>query len=248
MLLLILLTTPGNGLLSVFDADVVVGRLEDPLKDEPETVIIGDSSFAPDDSTFWEKLESQPARKLVHTSTRKGIAAMGITQAECPASGFVYFHDGLVRVMIGRASRAKDVVWAGNPDEPKLRIGGILCPRNSFETFMEKAREETQAWDSTDLHVLNTFMDRVCEHSHNRNATLLKKDIEDANIKYFGALERSEDNSQFFAQMSHELRTPFHGVMGKHLFLKFNEAFLLATQQPCLIIIYRIPRLFIQDV
>ena len=207
-------------MLKVFDADVIVGRLEDPLQDEPETVVLGDSSCAPDDATFWKKLENQPVRQLVHTSTRDGVTAMGITEEECPASGFVYFQDGLVRMLLGRAQRAKDVAWAGNPDEAKLRIGGILCPRNSFETFMEKARQETRAWDSTDLHVISTFMDRVCEHSHNRNATLLKNAIEDANVKYFDALERSEDNSQFFAQMSHELRTPFHGVMGKFGYLK----------------------------
>lgn len=196
-----------EGLLKVFDVDVLVGKLEDPLKDEPETVILGDKRLAPDDVTFWKQLESQPARKLICCSTREDIEALGISEKQCPASGLVFFQDGLVKMMLGRSEQSHCVRWAGNPDEPKLRIGGILCPRNSFETFMHKAKKETRSWNQRDLHVISTFMDRICQHSHNRNAMILKHDIEDANVKYFDAMERSEDNSQFFAQMSHELRT-----------------------------------------
>lgn len=204
----------GKGLLQVFDADVIVGRIQDAHKDEPDLVVLGDKDLVPAVDGFWDHFKSHERRKLLTLQTRKAVSELGLTEEVCPASGFVYFQDGLVQMMLGRGLRSKDVIWAGNPDEPKLRIGGILCPRNSFDTFMEKARKETRAWSATDLHVISTFMVRVCEHSHSRTTNLLKNDIENANLKYFDALERSNDNCQFFAQMSHELRTPFHGVMG----------------------------------
>ncbi|CAB9512454.1 Phytochrome-like protein cph1 [Seminavis robusta] len=203
-----------DNLLKVFQADVICGLITDPLKDEVERIVLGDKSLAPTEDSFWERFASHPKRKIVSIHTREEVSAIGLTPVDSPASGFVYFQDNLLKIMIGRGLRVKDVRWAGNPDEPKLRIGGILSPRHSFETFMEKARKETRAWTSTDHHVITTFMDRICDHSHNRMATLLKNDIEEANIKYYNALARSEDNTLFFAQMSHELRTPFHGVMG----------------------------------
>lgn len=101
--------------------------------------------------------------------------------------------------------RSRDVVWAGNPDEPKLRIGGILCPRNSFAQFMEKAHKESRAWSTQDLHVITVFRDRICEHAHNWMMRLLQNDIEDTNKKYLNAIDRAKDNYEFFAHMSHEL-------------------------------------------
>jgi signal transduction histidine kinase len=73
---------------------------------------------------------------------------------------------------------------------------------------------EARAWSKADLHVISTFLDRVCEHFHMRMMQQLKNDIELANVKYFDALERVAENSDWFAHMSHEIRTPFHGVMG----------------------------------
>ena len=125
---------------------------------------------------------------------------MGITEEECPACGIVYFRDGLVQIMLGRGLRSRDVRWGGDPDAPKLRINGILNPRKSFETFMEKARKESRAWSSSDLHVISALTDRICEHSHNRMMSLLKNDIEDANKKYFNAIARARENNNFFVR------------------------------------------------
>lgn len=87
---------------------------------------------------------------------------------------------------------------SGNPDEPKLRIGGILCPRNSFDIFMEKARQESRSWSLSDVSVFQAFMVRVCEFSHMRMMSSLKDGIEQANVKYYEAIGRAQENREFF--------------------------------------------------
>jgi chemotaxis family two-component system sensor kinase Cph1 len=169
--------------------------------------------LVPKDS-FWTKMSSYQNRELCVISTRKALTDIKLTQEECPASGIVFFQEGRTQIMIGRAMRSKDVVWAGNPDEPKLRIGGILNPRNSFTQFIEKARKESRAWTVQDISVISVLRDRICEHSYAYMMGLLRGDIQDANRKYLAAIDRARDNYEFFAHMSHELRTPFHGVMG----------------------------------
>jgi two-component system, chemotaxis family, sensor kinase Cph1 len=110
--------------------------------------------------------------------------------------------------------RSRDVKWLGSPDLPKLRINGMLNPRSSFEMFLEKARLESKAWSTADLQAILVFKDRFCSgHQHEWMTVLLKNDIEEANMRYFSAMDRASDNSDFFAHMCHELRTPFHGVM-----------------------------------
>ena len=182
------------------DADVLVGKIQDPTKEEADTVIVGDKSLAPSDA-IWKYFKDHPNRELCAVSTRKGLQDLKIPEEACPSCGVVYFRDGLVQVIVGRGLRAKDVRWGGNPDEPKLKIGGILNPRKSFEIFMEKAKKETRAWSTSDLHVISSLMDRVCEHSHNRMMSLLKSDIEDANVKYFNAISRARENNNFFVSL-----------------------------------------------
>lgn len=206
----VLLYLLGPDILQIVDADVLVARIQDPTKQDKNSTIVGDKTLVPGEA-FWSKFRTHPTRELCAVNTRKAIEQMGLSKEACPASGIVYFRDGLVQIMLGRGLRSKDVRWGGNPDEPKLRIGGVLNPRNSFDTFMEKAKKESRAWTTKDLHVATALMDRVCEHSHNRMMTLLKSDIEEANVKYFNAISRARENSSFFAQMSHEIRTPVSG-------------------------------------
>ena len=105
----------GNGLLKVFDADVIVGRIKDPLQEEPELVVLGDPSLAPNSDDFWDKVGQKisKSRQIIKINTRLGITEMGLTEQDCPASGFIFFQDGLVQVMVGRGLRSKDVIWAG---------------------------------------------------------------------------------------------------------------------------------------
>ena len=203
----------GENILELVDADILVACIEDPRKNEGDSLVVGDVTLAPKNH-FWERFKTHPNRQLCTCSTRAAIAAMGLTEEDCPASGFVYFREGRTQIMLGRALRSMDVVWAGDPDAPKLRIGGILNPRASFNQFMEKAKKESRSWSASDLNAIRVFRDHVCQHSHQWIMSLLKTDIDEANQKYMNALDRAQDNYQFFAHMSHELRTPFHGVMG----------------------------------
>jgi len=138
-----------------------------------------------------------------------------LTLEECPASGFIFFRYGPTKIFLGRKARSVDVTWGGNPDEPRLFQDGSLNPRTSFEAFMEKARKEARAWSPQDENVVLILRDGICsERSHDWMVALLKTDIEEANMRYYSAIDRAQDNSHFFAQLCHELRTPFHGVMG----------------------------------
>lgn len=203
----------GSEILYVVDADVLVGHVQDPRDSENDSVVIGDKSLAPSDF-FWSKFANLPNRELCALSTRAALDARGVTAEECPACGIVVFREGRTFILLGRKERSRDVAWGGNPDEPKLRIGGILCPRTSFETFMKKAQMESRSWSSQDLNVISVLRDRICEQAHNWMMKLLENDIQSTNQKYMNAIDRARDNYEFFAHMSHELRTPFHGVMG----------------------------------
>lgn len=188
-------------MLLALDADVLVARVNEATKEQPEYVVIGDNELVPSEA-LWKHFSTLEPREVYAADTRKAIAAMGLTEQDCPACGVAYYRDGLVQVMLGRGLRSNDVAWAGNPDEPKLRIGGILCPRNSFDMFMEKARKESRSWSTSDIHVFVAFMVRVCEHSHNRMRATLKSGIEDANMKYFNAISRAEENCEFFVSFA----------------------------------------------
>lgn len=184
-------------MLRLLDADVLVAKVHDAAKEEPEIVVIGDRTLVPGEAV-WKHFSSKQPREVYAADTRRAIAAMGLSETDCPACGIAYYRDGLVQIMLGRALRGKDVVWAGNPDQPKLRIGGILCPRNSFDMFMEKARKESRSWSTSDIHVFQAFMLRVCEHSHNRMMVTLKSGIQDANMKHLNAISRAKENCEFF--------------------------------------------------
>lgn len=186
----------GKELLHVLDADVLVGRIEEPGREEADCVVIGDGTLVPG-RAFWENFSARPSKEIYAVNTRAAIASVGLTEADCPASGVAYFQEREVQIMVGRGLRSKDVVWAGNPDEPKLRIGGILNPRHSFEIFMEKAKKESRAWSTSDIDIISALMDRVTEHSHNCTMKVLKSGIEEANQKYFNAISRSKENCEF---------------------------------------------------
>jgi two-component system, chemotaxis family, sensor kinase Cph1 len=200
----------GRELLDIVGADVLV-----TLLDRGKVIVAGDKSLVPNEKA-WKILSKHPSGELWTASTRADIRGLGLSEEDCPASGFVYFHEGTTQLFLGRRSIFKDVKWAGKPDQPKLRDAqGMLNPRNSFEMYMEKAKQESRSWSTSDLNVVLVLKDRVCSgHAHEWMTALLRNDIEEANIRYFAAMDRAKDNSDFFSHMCHELRTPFHGVMG----------------------------------
>jgi light-regulated signal transduction histidine kinase (bacteriophytochrome)/CheY-like chemotaxis protein len=204
----------GKKIIEICDADVLVAKVENVATHKVETVVVGDDSLVPAER-FWSVLSAYPNREVCFRCTRKGIQELGLEEEDCPAAGFAYFHEGQTQVMLGRGWRTYNVKWCGNPDEPKLRINNLVSPRKSFETFLEKAKTECKVWSPADQSVFGILRDQICsDRAHNWMMTLLKADIEEANLRYFNAIERSEMNNAYFAHMCHELRTPFHGVLG----------------------------------
>lgn len=141
----------GKTILEVCDADCLVAQVDN--EGEGEQLILGNASLCPSQA-FWKHLGKQSNTDLQVCDTRAAVIQMGLTLEDCPAAGFCYFRSGNTHVFLGRALRSADVVWAGKPDLPKLRIGGILNPRASFDQFMEKARKETRKWSRGDLLVV----------------------------------------------------------------------------------------------
>ena len=215
----------GEDILDIVDTDTIVAYIQNPREGEGDRIILGDSSLVPTE-TFWTKMARHPSRQLCVASTREEIRAMGLDIEECPASGFVYFHEGRTHILLGRGMRSKDVTWAGNPDEPKLRIGGILNPRHSFDSFIEKARQESRAWSSQDINVITVLRDRICEHSYQYMMSVLRDDINETNEKYLGAIERARENYEFFSHMSHEVCPPIISIV------LFSEICHLTTSSP----------------
>jgi len=201
----------GKEILEVIDADVLVVSVEAPIESEEYCIEAGDKSLVPK-AAFWEKLAIHPNRTLFSTSTRARITQMGLTEEDCPASGFVYFSHGRTQIMVGRSLRSKDVSRDRNPDEPKLRSPGYLNPCSSFDPLMQKAKQQARAWSPSDLKTIDVLSNHVCDYSRSWTMELLKNSVEETNQKYAKAMDLARDNYQFFAHMSHELRTPFHGV------------------------------------
>jgi len=151
---------------------------------------------------------------MISKSTRKQIADMGLTEEDCPAAGFVYFQEGETQLMIGRAWRGHDVVWGGAADAPKPRINGILNPRTSFEACLEKSKQESKPFNMSDLNMVTLFRDRlVKEQEHSWMLALMRSDIEEANLRYFNAIERAEDNNDFLGAFCPWNRSVLHRLV-----------------------------------
>jgi two-component system, chemotaxis family, sensor kinase Cph1 len=203
----------GTAILDILKSEIFVSFVENPKETEKESIVLGNSALRPTQE-FWEIFRNHRNRDMVVSSSRKETCALGVQSKDCPACGFVYFREYRTHFFLGRSERSSDVCWGGKPDEPKLKINGILCPRKSFEMYMERSRMESKKWTKEDLSIISILRDRLCEHSHDWNMTLLEQEIKLSNQKYIAAIQRAQENYEFFAHMSHELRTPFHGVMG----------------------------------
>ena len=177
-------------LLEVLDIDIMVCRVSDPRDNEGDEFTIGDTSLLPT-IEFWQTMALRPQRQLTVESTRKGLDKLGLTTTSCPAGGIVFFQEGRTMVLLGRGTRIRDVVWGGNPDEPKTRVNGQLHPRVAFNKVVEKARTESRAWSTHDIDVIAVMRDRICEHAHQYALGLLRENVQQTNEKYLSAMERA---------------------------------------------------------
>uniref|UniRef100_A0A7S3KZ31 histidine kinase n=1 Tax=Amphora coffeiformis TaxID=265554 RepID=A0A7S3KZ31_9STRA len=201
----------GDQILSVMEADVLVARFT-PADTEHSTVLSvskGDKSLVPK-GLFWNKLSHVvPKNGMMARSTQKQFQELGLNETNFPGSGFVFMRGEGIEFMVGRAYKARDVVWAGNPDAPKLNIGGLLHPRASFEAQVQKAKKDSHPFNTLDQKLAEMLKDLVfrAEESNGWMLGLLKKnDIKEANIRSFDALEVAEDDNKLMAALRDDLR------------------------------------------
>ena len=192
------LTRIGDSVLEILEADILVGLIENIDAQHTELFLKGDQLLLPS-SNFWDIMKAKcMVEKMLCKSTRASIEELGLTEKDCPAAGFCYFQEGDTQIMVGRAWRGRDVIWGGEHFKPKLRVKGILNPRASFKAHLENARRESKPFNPSDINLVTLFRDRVVrEQEYSWMLALMKIDIEEANIRYFNAIERAEDNNDF---------------------------------------------------
>jgi len=140
-------------------------------------------------------------------------------------AGVLFFKYQYVIVAFVRKTTASDVKWGGNPDrchDPTVPLR--LCPRTSFELFLEKGRKESRPWSNLDCEIAEFVMDRIDHFLHSEMLASFRLSLEQTNSECLQAIESARERYEFFAQMSHELRTPFHGVMSSLQLLKSSSA------------------------
>jgi hypothetical protein len=86
-----LLLLSGNAIMSVVGADVLVGRIQDPCKEEPDMVVISYPTLAPSGSKFWTEFQKKPKQELcTATHTHAGIKLLGMPEQDCSAIGILH--------------------------------------------------------------------------------------------------------------------------------------------------------------
>jgi chemotaxis family two-component system sensor kinase Cph1 len=88
------LSEMGNEIMEFTEVDVISGRIGS------NTVVVGDKRLAPGE-LFWKKFMAHPNGELAAVSLRKSIDALGLSENDCPASGFAYFRQGEVQFLFG---------------------------------------------------------------------------------------------------------------------------------------------------
>ena len=187
------LETFGDEIVNVMEADVFAARYK--VGDTVESVAKGDMALLPR-GLFWTKLAKQvPENEVCVRSSRKSIQELGLTEKNCPGSDFLFTRSKDAEIMLGRNYRVRDVVWGGNPDAPKLNIGGLLHPRASFEAQIEKARKATNPFNTVDQKMAGFLGDQIFKKSSMSWAlALVDEDITSEYVTLFNGLESPDDD------------------------------------------------------
>lgn len=183
----------GDQIIKVMEADVFAARYRN--ENVVWSVAKGNMNLLPR-GLFWEKMSKQvPNYGLCVKSTKKSLEELDLTEVNCPGSDFVFIRDDEVEILIGRAFRERDVVWAGNPDAPKINIGGLLHPRASFEAQLEKARKDSHPFDTLDQKLADLLRDLIFRKESNVWALGLldKCDIKMDIFRSFDSLEDGQE-------------------------------------------------------
>ena len=186
----------GDQVVNVMEADVLAARVKSD-KSAVWSVAKGNMELLPR-GLFWEKMSEQvPTYGLCVKSTKKTVKELDLTDVNCPGSDFVFIRNDKIEIMIGRAYRERDVVWAGDPDTPKINIGGLLHPRASFEAQLEKAKRDANPFDTLDQQLAELLCDLIFRKESNTWALSLlqEKDIQMNIFKSFNAVEDDRNST-----------------------------------------------------
>lgn len=172
-----------------------------------DSIVFGDTTIIPT-AQGYEGLLSRCKMNssLALHSFAEGLQGMG--------AGIIFYHRQHFKLAFVRRSKTSDVKWGGNPDpvqDPK--IPSRLCPRSSFDLYIEAGKTECTSWSSADIVLVEVFVERLSHFMHQEMLQSFRLSLEQSNEKCLQAVQSAKEHYEFFAHMSHELRTPFHGVM-----------------------------------
>eukprot|EP01031_Cornospumella_fuschlensis_P024618 gene24618-29745_t len=172
-----------------------------------DSIVFGDGTITPTSQGYQTLLaRCKMNSSLVLHSFTEGLRGMG--------AGIIFYHRQHFRLALVRRSKVSDIKWGGNPD-PVLdpNIPSRLCPRSSFDLYVEAGKTESIAWSTADTSLVEVFVERLSHFMHQEMLQSFRLSLEQSNEKCLQAVQSAKEHYEFFAHMSHELRTPFHGVM-----------------------------------
>ncbi|RYH13087.1 GAF domain-containing protein [archaeon] len=172
-----------------------------------DSIVFGDNTIVPTAQGYQSLLaKCKMNSSIVLHSFPEGLQGMG--------AGIIFYHRQHFKLALIRRSKVSDVKWGGNPDPVQdPSVPRRLCPRSSFELYVETGKTESIAWSSADTSLVDVFVERLSHFMHQEMLQSFRLSLEQSNEKCLQAVQSAKEHYEFFAHMSHELRTPFHGVM-----------------------------------
>ena len=135
-----------------------------------------------------------------------------------PFAGAACFRHNNLYIAFVRYRILENISWGGYPYVQE--INDDLCPRTSFNIYVEKNAHRSVEWLEEEKYFLNAIFEKHLRLLHINEIVKANEKIAEINNERLDAISTAKNNFEFFAQMNHELRTPFHGVIGSLQLLK----------------------------